>query len=181
MRFREEKHCLDGKEVILRNARQDEAQMLLDYLKTVTGETRFLMCEPDEVQLTAEQEENFIKEHNESGDKLLLLAFVDGEYAGNCSFQGKAGSRRSAHRVGVGIALFQRFTGLRLGRLMLTKLLEEAGKKGYEQAELLVVDGNARAFRLYESMGFRECGRIPGANKYDDGSCADDIMMVKKL
>lgn len=32
-----------------------------------------------------------------------------------------------------------------------------------------------------ESFGFVETGRIPGANKYDDGTCADDIFMVKDL
>lgn len=181
MRIREEKNNLDGKEILLRNARLDEAQMLLDYLKTVTGETRFLMYDPDEVKYTIEQEKDFIKGHNDSEDKLLLLAFVDGEYAGNCSFQGRAGSRRSAHRVGIGIALFQKFTGQGLGKLMLKKLLEEAKKRGYEQAELTVVDGNTKAYRLYESVGFKECGRIPGANKYADGTYADDIWMVMKL
>lgn len=181
MRIKEEKFNMNGKEITLRNARQDEAQMLLDYLKTVTGETRFLMCEPDEVQYTIEQEENFIKEHNDSEDKLLLLAFVDGEYVGNCSFEGRAGSRRETHRVGIGIALFQKYTGQGLGKLMLKKLLEEAGKRGYEQAELTVVDGNTRAYRLYKSVGFKECGRIPGANKYADGSYADDVLMAMEL
>lgn len=181
MRINEDKYNLDGKEIILRNARQDEAQMLLDYLKTVTGETRFLVCDPDEVKYTIEQEEDFIRGHNDSEDKLLLLAFVDGEYAGNCSFQGRSESRRKAHRAGIGIALFQKYTGQGLGKLMLKKLLEEAKKKGYEQAELTVVDGNTRAYRLYEGVGFKECGRIPGANKYADGSYADDIWMVVKL
>ena len=155
--------------------------MLIDYLKTVTGETRFLMCGPEEIQYTIEQEENFIREHNDSEDKLLILAFVDGEYAGNCSFQGRSGNRREAHRAGIGIALFQKYTGQGLGKLMLKKLLEEAGKNGYEQAELTVVDGNTRAYRLYESVGFEECGRIPRANKYEDGTYADDIWMVMKL
>lgn len=181
MRIREERFDLNGKEVVLRNARQDEAQMLLDYLKTVSGETRFLMCDPDEIHFTIEQEENFIKSHNDSQDNLLILAFVDGEYAGNCSFQGRTENRRSAHRVGMGIALFQRFTGQGLGKLMLKKLIEEARKKGFEQMELTVVGGNTRAYRLYESMGFKECGRIPGANRYEDGSYADDIMMIMAL
>ena len=181
MRINEEKYNLDGKEIILRNARQDEAQMLLNYLKTVTGETRFLMYGPEEVQYTIEQEEDFIREHNDSEDKLLLLAFVDGEYAGNCSFQGRSESRREAHRAGIGIALFQKYTGQGLGKLMLKTLLEEAKKKGYEQAELTVVDGNTRAYRLYESAGFKECGRSPSANKYADGTYADDIWMVVKL
>lgn len=35
MILEEEKYVLAGKEIILRSARLDEAQMLIDYLKTV--------------------------------------------------------------------------------------------------------------------------------------------------
>lgn len=108
----------------------------------------------------------------------MILAFVDGEYAGNCSFESKAGSRRASHRAGIGIALFQKYTGLGLGRLMLERILAEIKKLKFEQAELTVVGGNKRACHLYESLGFKECGRIPNANKYDDGTYDEDILMV---
>ncbi len=181
MQIKSEIFKSNGKEILIRNARLDDAQMLIDYLRVVTGETRFLMSEPDEIHYTVEQEENFINEHNSSKDKLLLLAFVDGEYAGNCSFEGKSGSRRCAHRVGIGIALFQKFTGQGLGRVMLKKLISEAKKAGFEQCELTVVGGNDRAYHLYKSIGFHECGRIPNANKYADGSYSDDILMFMDL
>lgn len=178
MIFAEEVHILDGKKIVFRSARSDESQMLIDYLKTVTGETRFLMCESDEINYTKEEEEQFINDHNQSEDALLILAFVDGEYAGNCSFESKSGSRRSKHRAGIGIALYQKYTGFGLGKLMLTRLLTEIKNLGFEQAELTVVGNNEKAHRLYESLGFKECGIIPNANKYDDGTYADDIFMV---
>ncbi len=169
---------INGREIILRCAREDEAMMLIDYLKTVTGETRFLMCEADEIQYTEEGERAFIKHYNDAKDSLLLLAFVDGEYAGNCSFARKGGTRRTAHRAGIGIALYQKFTGMGIGRVMLNKLLEEIKSAGFEQAVLTVIEGNTRAYKLYQSLGFVECGRMPKASKYDDGTYADDIFMV---
>ena len=181
MLLEEQKYTLNNKEIILRSARLDEAQMLIDYLKTVSGETRFLLCEPDEIEFTKSQEEEFIKGHNESKDAQMILAFVDGEYAGNCSFESKARRRRACHRAEIGIALYQKFTGFGLGRLMLKVLLEEIRKCGFSQAELTVVSGNTRAYHLYESLGFRECGRIPDANRYEDGTYGDDIFMVLKL
>lgn len=179
----EERYELEGKEIVLRsaNANTDDADMLINYLKTVTGETRFLMCEPDEVKYTTDGEINFIKEHNESDNDLLILAFVNGEYAGNCSFEGKTSSRRAKHRAGIGIALFQKYTGFGLGKLLLEVLLKKMKEQGFEQAELTVVGGNDRAYHLYESLGFKECGRIPNANKYDDGTYSDDILMVMPL
>lgn len=178
MLLAEQRHTSNDKEIILRSARLDEAQMLIDHLKTVAGETRFLLCEPDEIQYTQSQEEQFIRSHNEAKDAMLILAFVDGEYAGNCSFQSKAGSRRAGHRAGIGIALYQKYTGFGLGRIMLTVLLREIKNIGFSQAELTVVSDNKRACHLYQSLGFTECGRIPNANRYDDGTCSDDILMV---
>lgn len=178
MIFTEEIHMLDGKKILLRSARADESQMLIDYLKTVTGETRYLMSEPDEINYTIEEEEKFIDERNQSKDALMMLAFVDGEYAGNCSFESKSGSRRTKHRAGIGIALFQKYTGFGLGKFMLKRLLTEIKNLGFEQAELTVVGNNEKAKRLYKSLGFKECGIIPNANKYDDGTYADDILMV---
>ena len=181
MTLAEEIYTLDGKKIILRSARLDESQMLIDYLKTVTAETRFLMSEPDEINYTEKDEEQFINEHNQSKDSLLMLAFVDGEYAGTCSFESKSGSRRTKHRAGIGIALFQKYTGFGLGKLMLKRLLTEIKNLGFEQAELTVVGNNEKAYHLYKSLGFKEYGILPNANKYDDGTYADDIFMVLKF
>lgn len=131
MLLSEQRYTLNGKEILLRSARLDEAQMLIDYLKTVTDETRFLMCEPNEIEYTTSQEEQFIKSHNEAKDALLILAFVDGEYAGNCSFKSRSGSRRVSHRAGIGIALYQKYTDFGLGRIMLKVLLREIKNNGF--------------------------------------------------
>ena len=64
---------------------------------------------------------------------------------------------------------------------MLEQLLGKIKELGYEQAELTVVSGNDRAYHLYESLGFKEYGRISNANKYQDGTYADDIHMVKRM
>ncbi len=181
MVFEEKEFTLGEKSILLRSARTDEAQLLVDYLKDVCGETRFLLCDADEIEYTAESEEDFIEDKNSSEDSMLMLAFVDGEYAGNCSFQPIGTRRRAKHRADIGIALYQKYTGFGLGRLMLEQLLGKIKELGYEQAELTVVGGNDRAYHLYESLGFKECGRIPNANKYQDGTYADDIHMVKEL
>ncbi|MCR5125931.1 MAG: GNAT family N-acetyltransferase [Treponema sp.] len=181
MIFEEKEYMIGEKKVLLRSAKACEAQLLVDYLRTVCGETRFLLCEPDEIKYTAESEAEFINEKNSSEDSMLILAFIDGEYAGNCSFQPVGTRRRAKHRADIGIALFQKYTGFGLGRLMLEQLLARIKETGYEQAELAVVGGNDRAYHLYESLGFKECGRIPKANKYQDGTYADDIRMIMEL
>ena len=181
MIFEEKEYELGDKKILLRSANIEDAQLLVDYLKTVCGETRFLLCDPDEIKYTAESEVEFINEKKSSEDSMLILAFVGGEFAGNCSFRPIGSRRRAKHRTDIGIALYQKYTGFGLGRLMLEQLLGKIKELGYEQAELTVVSGNDRAYHLYDSLGFKECGRIPNANRYRDGSYADDIHMVKML
>ena len=181
MRFEEEHYTLAGKDIVLKCAEKKDADMLIDYLKTACGETRFLLVNPDEVHYTTEQEESFIESMNEAEDKMLMLAYVDGEYAGNCSYQVQGSSRRSKHRCDFGIALFQRFTGFGLGRLMMESIIKKATDAGFEQMELTVFSNNDNAIRLYKSLGFVETGRLPKASKYDDGTYSDDIFMVKEL
>ena len=179
MILNEEKYTLNGREITLRSATDQDVEMLVSYLKTVTGQTRFLMKEADEIHLTVEMEKEFIKGYNESDDSLFMLSFVDGKHAGTCSFKSLAGTRRTKHRAGIGIALYLEYTDFGLGRLMLSRILQIVGEQGFEQAELSVHSDNARARHLYESLGVKECGIIRNASKFDDGTYSDDILMIK--
>lgn len=182
MRFETRTYDLNGHKLVFRHAEKEDAEMLLPYLKRVCGETRFLLRYPDECRdMTVEQEEGFISGHTDSEKACLILAELDGEYIGNASFDKAGGSRRAAHRAEIGIALYLDYTGMGIGKKLFALVLELIEQCGYESAELTVVEGNHRAIHMYESFGFVETGRIPKANKYDDGTYADDIFMVKVL
>lgn len=171
---------LGGHELLLRCAREEDAQRLLDYLKTTSGETRFLIREPDEVTMTLEDERRFIQRQNESERDVMVLAFYEGEFAGNGSLMGM-GPSRYRHRAGVAIALFQAYTGLGIGRAMMEALLAIAREHGIEQVELEVVADNARAIALYKKLGFEVYGTMPRNMKYRDGTYADVYWMMKRL
>lgn len=66
MRAEEEIIDLGGPQLLLRNAEEEDAEMLLDFLKTTCGETRYLVKEPEEIDLTLEDERTFIRNQNES-------------------------------------------------------------------------------------------------------------------
>ena len=173
---------LNGRSLVFRSAEKEDAEMLLTYLKRVCGETRFLLREADECKdMTIEQEEAFINSHIENEKACLVLAELDGEYVGNASFDVAGVSRRNSHRADIGIALYLDYTGMGIGTKLFALILETIEKCGFETAELTVVEGNSRAIHMYESFGFVEVGRIPKANKYDDGTYAADIHMIKSL
>lgn len=171
----------DGRTAILRNARVEDSAFLIEYLKKTAAETPFLLRKPEEVTLTQEREEGFIKTILERERELMLVAFIDGKHVGNASLSAISPYRRHTHRCGIAIALYKAYWGLGLGRQMLSLLLEQAKKCGYEQAELEVSAGNKNAIALYESMGFTIYGTLKRAMKYQDGSYADDYLMVRDL
>ena len=58
--------------------------------------------------------------------------------------------------VRVAIALYQKYCGRGIGKIMLKTILDMARNLGYEQAELEVAAGNERAISLYKNLGFEK-------------------------
>ena len=170
-----------GQSVVLRNAEEEDAEDLIQYLRVVSGETPFLVREPEEIMLTIEQEQNFLREKKASDKELMLIAVVNGKHAGNCSIMQLGTNRRYAHRCQVGVALYQEYCGRGIGKKMLQAVLQKAKEAGYEQAELEVMKENERAISLYKQLGFEEYGVFPHNVKYKDGTYADAVWMMKKL
>lgn len=171
----------NGKSCTIRRAEEADAELLLSYMKTVAGETPYLMREPEEITITPEKEREFIRQKREAAGELLLLAFVDGEFVGNCSVSAVSANSRTRHRCSVAIALYQSFCGMGIGTAMMEELLSAAQAAGYEQAELEVVSTNNPAISLYWKLGFAATGTMPQALKYPDGSYADLLFMLKNL
>lgn len=171
---------INGYDLLLRNATEEDAEILLEYLKITCAETKFLVKEPEEITLTLEEERQFIKNQNASNKNLMLLGFLDGEYVGNCSFIGM-NPYRYRHRVSMGIALYQKYTGMGIGKIMIDKLLVIAKEQGIEQIELEVMAENERAISLYKNVGFKICGTFPNNMKYKDGTYANAYWMMKQL
>lgn len=170
-----------GRDVLLRSAEEKDAEALIDYMKITAAETPFLLREPDEISLTIEQEQAFIKAKKDSENELLLIAEIEGRHIGNASLMSAGGFKRYRHRCEIAIALYQEYCGLGIGKEMLEMVLDIAKKAGYEQAELEVIANNKPAIALYEKLGFQKYGTFPDNMKYADGSYTDAYWMMKKL
>lgn len=179
MRIKEETIDLNGHKLLLRNPERSDAEQLLEYLRITFEETRFLLREPDEIP-SLDKELEFIDSQNSSENNLFLLAFLDGEFTGCCSFHRNA-RKRTRHRATVAIALYEKFTHMGIGGRMFEKLFVEAKKLGIEQLELTVISGNLPALNMYLKHGFEITGKQPNDAKYADGTYADAYFMVKKL
>ena len=104
----------NGCAAVVRNARPEDAEQMIEYLRTVSGESPFLLREPDEVNFTAEQERTILQSKIDSPSEIMLAAYIDGELAGNCSLASQGDKRRTKHRCSVAIALYEKYCNLGL-------------------------------------------------------------------
>ena len=182
MRFPEREIILkDGRKCILRPTGPDVAEEMIEYLKVTSGETPWLLRNPDEVDYTVESEKEILNRLLEDPYSVMIAAVVNGKVAGNCAVNSIGLKRKIRHRCSMAIALYREYWGLGIGTAMIEYLSELAKQIGYEQMDLEVVDGNDRAMSLYRKCGFIESGRRTDALKFDDGSYHDEIIMSKNL
>ena len=182
MNYQEKTFLLkNGRSCLLRGPEEADAELLAGYLKTISAETRNVVREPEEVRISVEEEAEFIRKNRENDRALMLLAFVDGRLAGNASFHAVSSWTRVRHRCSMGISVYQEFWGMGIGTALMGEILRCAGDAGFEQMELEVVSANEAAVGLYRKFGFETTGTVPHAFRYQDGTYADFLFMVKKL
>ena len=108
-------------------------------------------------------------------DAVSVGAFANGRLVGNSDIS-RMQSGDMRHVGLLGIAILEGYRGIGLGQRVLTLLLENAKKIGLTLVELEVFANNGRAIHVYEKMGFREAGRIPG-KIYRNGEYTDMVFM----
>ena len=97
------------------------------------------------------------------GDARLALALVDGTVQGMGLWR-RDPSPVFAHSAEVGkVMAHPEARGLGLGRLVVSALIGSARDAGIETLTLGVRGNNHGAIALYESLGFREWGRLPNS------------------
>ena len=151
----------DGRACTLRNAAESDGKAVLDIFILTHEQTDNLLSYPDESDITAEQEGEYLKRKAESPCEIEILAEVDGIIAGLAGIESVGSKYKVCHRADFGISIDQTYWGLGIGRALTEACIENAGKAGYEQLELNVVADNIRAIDMYKKAGFVEFGRNP--------------------
>ena len=87
-----------------------------------------------------------------------------------------------AHTAGLGISIAREWRGLGLGRRLMQILLSESERliPGLEMIQLGCFASNVRAISLYTSLGFVECGRVPGKIRLRE-SYVDEVIMARPV
>ena len=183
MIFDEKKIILkNGMEAILKTPEIEDAEMLLNSIKTSSGETEFLSRTIEDWEsVTVESEEKFILNVRESQNTLFIACYIDCVIAGNCDITFKTGSK-TFHRATVGIALQKKYWNIGIGSAMFEELVKAAKQhNGTEIVDLEFIEGNNRAKALYQKFGFQVVSVEPNFFKLQDGTYQNLVYMQKYL
>ena len=183
MIFEEKKVILkNGVEAILKTPETEDAEMLLNCIKTSCGETPFLRRDAeDKNDMTVEDEAKWIRNKRESENELVIACYIDGVVVGSCDIT-FFNDGKTHHRAGIGIAIIKKYWNIGIGSAMFKELIKLSEEhKGTEILELTVVEENERGRALYEKFGFETVAKIPDAYKLKNGTYQNKIFMQKYL
>ena len=167
----------DGRTLILRDPKLEDAQELLDFLKIVGAETDFLLCDENGIDgLTLAGEQGWITDTLKAPNTKMFVGVVDGEIVLVCDVRAAA-RKRVAHSAGVAISIKRAYWGLGIGGIAMQAMIGFAKSTGVLRSlSLEVREGNDRAHALYERFGFVEIGRHK-ARINIRGTYYDEILM----
>ena len=100
------------------------------------------------------------------GNKTYMAVFVDNAYAGSGEI--RRGKGRRKHTGEVGLSLGSAFRSEGIGTELLRTLVDEGRASGLRLLTLNCFETNDAALRVYEKVGFKKAGVIPGAIAHKD-------------
>ncbi|MCM3511747.1 MAG: hypothetical protein PWR19_2262 [Carnobacterium sp.] len=161
----------------IREAIPSDAEKLLNHLKKIAIETGFMTMGIEGPGKSIETETQEIEAIVASDVTVMLVALDKEEIIGIAEIHGT--NRPKVRHIGdISISIAKDYWGMRLGTMMMEKLIEWANgpSSSLKRLELTVQARNERARRLYEKMGFNLEAIMPRGVK-DEGMYLDVCLM----
>jgi ribosomal protein S18 acetylase RimI-like enzyme len=168
----------DGRKVILRTPTWEDLDDMLDFINSLVEEEAMILME---VKQTRDQEVDWLARSLSNMEKdrtVRVVAEVDGRMVGQCEVS--VGPGRKSHVGTLGISVKQGYRDVGIGQELMREAERHAGKLGVEKIVLEVFATNDRAIHVYERMGYRVVGRVPGEIRYK-GDYVDGLNMLKDI
>ena len=164
-------------EITYRTAVPADAAQLLEYLKTVGGETDNLTFGGAGIPFTLEQETKFLEGMQDDPFNRLFLALDGDRIVGDSSLNGSRNARL-CHRRELGISVLRDYWGRGVGSGLMERMIDWARQTGVEMLTLTVRSDNLRAKALYRKYGFVCWGTCPNYLKIDGRGVDVDAMTL---
>lgn len=172
----------DGREALLRSPREEDAEDALRYLRQSSGETEFVLRYPEEWDaFTVEGEKALLAQANAAPNNAMIFCQAEGRIVGSCQILFFSGFK-TGHRVRVALSILRDYWDQGIGTRMFEEMIRLAKTRPQvTQMELEFIEGNCRARRLYEKLGFRTVGVHPDAIRLKNGRLLHEYLMIKPI
>ena len=168
----------DGREVIIRTPRWEDLDDMLEFINGLVDEDAMIAADKKQ---TRDSETDWLARNLSSLEKgvhVAVVAEVEGRMVGSCEVNPRPG--RMSHVGSLGISIKDGYRDVGIGQELMREAEAQAKNLGVERLILEVFSVNDRAIHVYEKMGFRRIGAIPGGVKYR-GGYVDSVYMFKEL
>lgn len=180
MQFAEKQHILaNNREVFLTSPTVSEADELLKYMIQRAEETDYMIKDADECG-TIEEMKSTIRQYIESPYNLMILCKYEGRIVA-CAEMNRLLFRKVHHRAEISIGVLKSNWGWGIGTLLMRSLIQRAQSCGISQLELNVFEGNDKALRMYERLGFEATAIRPNCVHLADGRKLGAVAMYLSI
>ena len=167
----------NGAIATIRTVRETDAEAYLTLGKSIMAEQIYSLTQPEELNLTIEQEKDWLKSNIDDDCHLVICAEINGQVVGQLDFS-NGHRKRNAHTGDFGMGVHKDHRGLGLGSLLIATLIEWAkSNPSIEKVNLCVHQTNERAIATYKKQGFKVEGVRTKDLKYPDGLYIDTVLM----
>lgn len=166
--------------ITIKSAETKDAERIMGLMKVIDNETTFLLREPDEFNLTLEQEQSFINSKLNSQKGIFITAEIDGKPIATCGLEG-SNRKRLQHVANLAIAVKKEYWGIGIGKKLIEASIAWAKDNGISRITLTVDTVNYRAISLYTKLGFEVEGTFRNDKKLADGSYTNGYAMALLL
>ena len=151
-----------GRQVVFRYPKEDDTKAMLEFINELISEDTFI--EAHSQFKTEEEEQQYLDSllaDIDMGKKVHLAVEVGGKYVGNAELRKLP--HRKAHVGELRISLRKEFREEGIGTELMQTLIELGKAMRLRLLTLYVFENNHRALHLYQKLGFRRAGMVPGA------------------
>lgn len=167
----------DGKEIIIREADENDALQLIELKKSYIRNTTSIPLYEYEYRNDIQMEKEWIGKFREA-NSILLVAEHANKLIGNLDLTGN--QRKKLYHTGmIGMGIANEWQNRKIGSMLMESALTWAIESPLSIVWLEVYSTNKAGCKLYKKFGFEECGIIKGFFKEENP--ADKITMVKYL
>lgn len=165
--------------MIIRCAVEEDAAAFLTCVKQLDEETKFMLFEPGERDVTIEDQARTLRKIQDSGHSIYFIALEDDRIVGFIAGIGSS-IKRISHSLMIVIGILKDYHGQGIGTQLFNRIEEWAKEHGKERLELTVMTHNEHALGLYKKQGFE----IEGTKRHSlmiDGQSINEYYMAKLI